>query len=272
MKMYKQCMIGLAMVGMIGFAGCKDDDPSMEEQFSTVRDNYNDLLLDPNISWYVTMYEPVYGKVKSIEETYYTTSWDATNKKVNVGDPNNRFLTEYNPAGFKTLEKTFELITPADSEVKKFRVRSSIEYTLDSRNRQIEAVERNVTYESGTSEVIFEEFVTYKTTTAYDDAKKEATVLEYRWDRNSEEFTLISKTVYKLMDNGRIDYNSHTTYQKSETDDDMDKLSYSREIVTERDSHKNWIVFYFIEKIYNNNGELTNTYSYEYRTRDFVYY
>jgi len=287
MKMYKQCMMGLVVAGMIGFTGCKDDvkenTPNLEDQFTNARDNYNDLLLDPSISAYITMYEPIYGRVESIEEVQYNNAtWDNTNDEVKAGNPSYKTYTEYNTVGFKTLEEFFQVISTGNPPVQKFRKNSTIEYTLDSRNRQIESIQKAIVYESSTSLEVHEVYPTYRYVTTYHDVDKEATVLEYFWDRNTDEYVLQSKTVYKLMSNGRIDWNSYTTYLKNDeadnenVDDNGDEWNrprYSNEIVTERDSHRNWTLFYSLENYYNNDGdEIDYRYVYNYKTRVFKYH
>ena len=266
MNLYKQCIIGLAMVGMVGFAGCKDDkDPSIENQFENVMDNYTDLLfgLDFNIIGHGNMIDPVYGKVKSIEVISYNNStWDAAANKVKEGAPSYKTFSQFNEAGFLTSSKYFNNVSASNE----LRVSSSAEYTLDNRNRRIK--EATETFSYSTDETT--SYITHEVHTTYDDANKTATVLYYSRANKDADLILTTKTVYPLLENGRIDQSSYTQYQKSAEADDMDKINYSKKIVDEKDSHGNWIVTYTYEENHYNETPQVSVYGYIKRT--IVYY
>ena len=269
MNLYKKCVIGLVMVGMVGFTGCgDDDDPSIENQFENIRNNYTDLLLGFDVTTYGRVFEPIFGKVKSIEQISYHATWDAAADKVKEGDPSYKTFSQFNEAGFLTLSKQFEPISAS----KKLREYNSIEYKLDSKNRKIEAITEIFVYENNTDETTSTKYISREAHTTYDDANKKATVLLYDRADKDADLILSSKTVYQLQENGRIDTNSYTTYQKSsETDgDDLDRVTYIRKTVDERDSHGNWIVTYEIQEDHYN--ETPNLYVYGYTKRTIVYY
>ena len=266
MNLYKQCVIGLAMVGMVGFSGCgDDDDPALETQFDNVWDNYTDLLLGMDVSGF-GLFDPVYGKVKSIEQvSYHNATWDAAASKVKEGDPSYKTFSQYNEAGFLTLSKSFQLLSAS----KKFKEINLTEYTLDSKNRKIKEVREDFIYEKETDETSSDKYISREVHTTYDDAKKEATALEYIRAKKDADLILTTKTVYRLLENGRIDQSSQTTYQKS-AEDDMDKISNVHKVVNEKDSHGNWIVTYTYQESHHNETPSVSVYGYNKRT--IVYY
>jgi len=270
MNLYKQCVIGLAIVGMVGFAGCKDDDPSLEDQVKYVLNNYTDLLNGYGNDGYDGRSGPVYGKVKSIEEISYAATWDAAASKVKEGDPSYKAFSQYNEAGFLTLSKSFQPISAS----KKFRESYSTEYKLDSKNRKIEAITETFIYANTTDETTSNKYISYEAHTTYDDAKKIATVLEYYRSNKDAELILSTKKEYSLQENGRIDPSSYTEYQKSAEaeaeGDDINKISYVRKTVDEKDSHGNWTLTYQISENYYNEKPDMNVSGYTKRT--IVYY
>ena len=268
MNLYKQCVIGLAMVGMVGFTGCgDDDDPSIENQFENIRNNYTDLLLGFDVTTYGREFEPVFGKVKSIEQISYHATWDAAADKVKEGDPYDKIFSQFNEAGFLTSSKRYEVMSN-----NKYRVSYSEEYTLDSKNRKTKVVSETFPYEKGTDETTSNNYVDDETHITYDDADKKATVLRYSRANKNADLILLSKTVYRLQENGRIDANSYTQYQKSsETEgDDLDKISSKQKTVDERDSHGNWTFTYRINENYYNGTPSVSVNSYY--KRIIVYY
>ncbi|NDV67819.1 hypothetical protein [Dysgonomonas sp. 25] len=251
--------LGLSLAA-VSFTSCSDDDPSLTKQFDHASENYTDLLggvIDPNQGW---SYDPIYGKVKSVEEKEYSrTTWNSTaNKPVaSEADLSNKIITEYNKSGFVIKTTDYDLYNDG------LKIASVEEYTLDSKNRPIFSKRTVYTYSASTTE----SYVDLEYTITYNDKEKKATRTGVYYLTDGTVYGT-SKTVFDLYKNGRINYLSYTNYTRA-LGDDMNTPNSSHNLIKEDlDNHKNWTVAYYrVTDHVNNTVAVT-----DYTTRTIVYY
>lgn len=278
--MKKTKLFALSLFAALTFTACSsDDDPSFEDQYKNVTDNYTDLLggyLNQGDYNYLRTGGPVYGQVKTIEETSYRAEWDsATNspKKLyldySIAYSGCKSISEYNRSGFLTSVKTFEFNTVSNLKDRELRLSTVTNYTLDGRNRAIESTTTKYVYQNPIDVNSSSNYISQTVTTTYDDNKKTALVVtKYKYNESAE-FT-ITKNEYELLNNGRIDASSYINYQKATTEnpDDYNKPSYGNSTETVRDNHNNWTIGYQINRSYA--IKLTSINGY--RERTITYY
>ncbi len=226
--MNKRFYIPILLIFYLGtvFTACKndDDDFSQEESIGNVTDCVADGL---------------YGNVKTIDETYYYNTQWLNDNSIKKGFIECKNTTTYTTSGYCK-----EIITYSNSISGFIQPSQKTTITIfDKKNRPLEQVSEYYSTE-GTAKPMY-----IRTTYTYNDKEKEAIATEEHSNDGKKYTKTLIKIIYKLKDDGRIDYENYTVYGDSSLKSVIDTIPedepvYTYETVQEKDSHGNWIKQY----------------------------
>ncbi len=205
-----------------------DDDLTQSEMLKEITENATDRIADG-----------LYGNVKTVDVMCYdSATWNKY--AIEKGSLTNKHTTTYNDAGY------YQEMTYYWS--KGYTKRIFTEY--DTKNRLLERITEYYMYsKDGVARISNYDRHTY----TYDDNAKEATATTARSVDGINYTEDPSVVVYKLKDNGRIDYDNYDVYReitdsslRSITDvDTTQELTNSNQFIQEKDNQGNWTKQYY---------------------------